>query len=111
MTDARVPAAPSSTRKAAVVTSIVALALGLLEAGLGAYCWYVTSIDPSDDPLVAIGYVVAIAIGVPGAVGLLLAGLGWLFADRVAGLVLAIVAVVVAGGPVLLFVPSFLAGS
>ncbi len=81
-----------STRKAAVVTSVVALVLGVVETGFGAFCWWVTETDPSDDPLTAIGYLVALVIGVPGVLGAVLAGLGWLLADRTAGLVLAILA-------------------
>ncbi|KRC46330.1 MULTISPECIES: hypothetical protein [unclassified Nocardioides] len=113
MTDLRVPASsstPASTRKAAVVTSIVAIVLGLAEAGFGAYCWYLTDIDPSDDPLVAVGYVLAIVVAAPGVVGLLLGGLGWLLADRTAGLVLAILAAVVVALPVLVVAPFSLPG-
>lgn len=106
MSDPRVPSAPSaspSTRKAAVVTSAVALVLGLLELGLGAFCWWATDTDPSDDPLTALGYLVALMIGVPGGIGLVLAGLGWLLADRVAGLVLAILAACAVAVPGLLW--------
>ena len=108
------PARPDApTRRAAVVTAVVALCLGLVELGLGAWAWVATdeAARTSDDPLVGVGYVVALALAAPGAVGVLLAGLGWLLARRTAGLVLAIVGVVVAGAPLVLWLsvlaPSF----
>lgn len=93
------PDAP--TRRAAVVTAVVALALGVVELGFAGWAWLATdeAARTSDDPLVSVGYLLALAIAVPGAAGVLLAGLGWLLARRTAGLVLAIVAVVVAGIP------------
>ncbi|MCX6401705.1 MAG: hypothetical protein NTX33_17465 [Propionibacteriales bacterium] len=95
------PVSPSSdTRGPAVVASVIALVLGVLELlGAGAI-WYLTATDPSDDPLVSLGYLVAIVVGAPGVVGVVLGGLGWRFADRVAGLVLSILGVLAAAGPV-----------
>lgn len=106
MSDVRLPSVPSvssSARRGTVVTSVVVLVLGVVEIGFGAFCWYVTETDPADDPLTAIGYLVALVIGVPGVVGLVLAGLGWLLADRVAGLVLAILAACAVAVPALLW--------
>lgn len=107
------PARPDApTRRAAVVTAVVALVLAVLELGFAAWAWIATdeAARTSDDPLVGIGYLIALVIAVPGAAGALLAGLGWLLARRTAGLVLAIIAVVVAGAPVVLWL-SFLAPS
>lgn len=92
----------SDTRRPAVVVSLVALVFGVVELLGAALMWYLTATDPSDDPLVGLGYVVALVVGAPGGVGVLLGGLGWLLADRVAGLVLGILAVVATAGPVLL---------
>jgi uncharacterized membrane protein YidH (DUF202 family) len=103
------PAAPARpdapTRRAAVVTAVVALLLGVLELGLGAWAWLATdeAARTSDDPLVGVGYVVALVVAVPGAAGVLLAALGWFLARRTVGLVLAIVAVVVSAAPLLLW--------
>ncbi len=100
-------ASPSSvsagTRRAAVATSAVALVVAALEIAAGAFFWYVTETDTSDDPLVGIGYLFAIVVGVPGLLGGLLGALGWAFARRAAGLALAILAVVCVAGPVLLY--------
>ncbi|KRB79589.1 hypothetical protein ASE01_22935 [Nocardioides sp. Root190] len=98
------PAAPDApTRRAAVVCSAIALAVGLLEIAAGVVFWYLTSVDTSDDPLVGIGYVFAIALAAPGMLGVVLAALGWLLARRTAGLGLAIAALVVAAGPAMLY--------
>lgn len=100
------PARPDApTRRAAVVTAVVALVLAVLELGFAAWAWIATdeAARTSDDPLVGIGYVFALAIGVPAVAGVLLAGLGWLLARRTAGLVLAIIGVVVAGAPFVLW--------
>lgn len=111
MPDSPVPPVRSDapTRRAAVVTAVVALCLGVVELGLGAWGWLATdeAARTSDDPLVGVGYLVALAVAAPGALGVLLAGLGWLLARRTAGLVLAIVGVVVAGAPLVLWL-SFL---
>ncbi|QSR27641.1 hypothetical protein CFH99_18615 [Nocardioides aromaticivorans] len=107
------PARPDApTRRAAVVTAVVALVLAVLELGFAAWAWIATdeAARTSDDPLVGIGYLIALVIAVPGAAGALLAGLGWLLARRTAGLVLAIIAVVVAGAPIVLWL-SFLTPS
>lgn len=104
------PGAP--TRRAAVVTAVVALVLAVLELGFAAWAWIATdeAARTSDDPLVGVGYLVALVTAAPGAAAALLAGLGWFLARRTAGLVLAILAVVVAGSPLLLWL-SFLAPS
>ena len=107
------PARPDApTRRAAVVTAVVALVLAVLELGFAAWAWIATdeAARTSDDPLVGIGYLIALVVAVPGAAGALLAGLGWLLARRTAGLVLAIIAVVVAGAPFVLWL-SFLSPS
>ncbi|HVK30435.1 MAG TPA: hypothetical protein VM575_18995 [Nocardioides sp.] len=108
------PATPDApTRRAAVVTAVVALVLAVLELGFAAWAWIATdeAARTSDDPLVGVGYVIALVIAVPGAAGVLLAGLGWFLARRTAGLVLAIIAAVVAGAPFVLWLamlaPSF----
>ena len=100
------PARPDApTSRAAVATAVVALVLAVLELGFGAWAWIATdeAARTSDDPLTAIGYLVALAIGVPGVVGLLLAALGWVLADRVAGLVLAILGAGAVAVPALLW--------
>lgn len=96
------PARPDApTRRAAVVTAVVALVLGVLELCFAGWAWLATdeAARTSDDPLVSVGYVLALAIAVPAAAGVLLAGLGWLLARRTAGLVLSIIAVVIVGVP------------
>ncbi len=99
------------TRGAAVVCAAIALTFSDLEMLAAAYFWVATAADTSDDPLSGIGYVFAVAIGVPGVLGLLLGGLGWWFAKRPAGLGLAIAGVVVSAVPglgiVSLFLPAF----
>lgn len=100
------PIAPS-TRQAAVVTSLIALVVGILELISAGVMWYLTDIDPTDDPLVGLGYLVALLMGVPGVVAVVLGGLGWLLAGRTAGLVLAILATVAASGPVMIFLLSW----
>lgn len=87
------------TRGAAVACAAIALAISVLELLVAAYFWVASAKDTSDDPLSGIGYVFAVAIGVPGVLGLLLGGLGWWLAKRPAGLGLAIVGVVVAAVP------------
>ncbi|TWH04969.1 hypothetical protein L615_000100001240 [Nocardioides sp. J9] len=93
----------SPTRTGALVTAGVALVIALLETAFGAWCWMETEAASvtNDDPLVGIGFLIALFIGVPGLVGLLLAVLGWVFARHVAGLVLAILAAVVVSAPLL----------
>ncbi len=100
------PARPDApTRRAAVVTAVVGLCLGVAELGFAGWAWIATdeAARTSDDPLVGIGYLVALVLAVPGALGVLLAGLGWFLARRSAGLALAIVGLVVAGAPLVLW--------
>lgn len=108
MPETFVPAAPSSssrtpapTHRAAVVTSAIAVVVSVLEVAAGGLFWYLTATDPSDDPLVGLGYLLAILVGAPGVVGVVLGALGWLLARHVAGLVLGILGVVAAAGPLL----------
>ncbi len=93
----------SDSRRSAVAVSAIALVLGVVELLGAALLWYLTATDPSDDPLVGLGYLVALVVGAPGVVGVVLGGLGWTLADRAAGLVLGILAVVATAGPLLLF--------
>jgi hypothetical protein len=99
-------AGAAPTRRAAVVTSLVAIVVGLPECVLAAYAWVATASSRSEDPLVAIGYVFAVFFGIPGVLGVLLGGLGWRFADHTAGLVLGILGIIVSGS-VLLVMLSF----
>lgn len=104
--DGHAPArSDAPTRRAAVVTAVVGLALGVVELCLGLWAWLATdeAARTSDDPLVGIGYLVALVVAVPGAVGVALAGLGWLLARRSVGLALAILGVVVAAAPLVLW--------
>ncbi|MFC5727738.1 MULTISPECIES: hypothetical protein [Nocardioides] len=99
------------TRRAAVVCAAVALALAVLELLVATFFVVATAADTSEDPLADIGYVFAVALGLPGVLGLLFGGLGWSLARRPVGLGLAIVGVVVAGAPGLwmisLWLPAF----
>ena len=92
----------SSTRRTARVSSAIALGLGGLELLAGCVMWYLTATDPSDDPLVGLGYFVAIIVATPGVVAVVLGVLGWLFAERTAGLVLGVLGAVAAAGPFVL---------
>lgn len=106
MTQSHVAAPVSSrsdSRRSAVVISAIALSIGVTELLGAALMWYLTATDPSDDPLVGLGYLVALAVGAPGVVGVVLGGLGWALADRAAGLVLGILGVVATAGPLVLF--------
>lgn len=103
---AHAPARPDApTRRAAVVTAVIGVGLGLLELGFAGWAWLATdeAARTSDDPLVGLGYLIALVVAVPGALGVLLAGLGWFLARRSAGLALAIAGVVVAGAPLVLW--------
>lgn len=106
MTDSLRPAAvpaPFPTRRATTVVSALVLVLGLAEALCGAWVCSLAAGDTSEDPFVAVVYLVAAVVGVPGLVATVLAGAGWRLADRRAGLLLAGLAAAVAALPVLLY--------
>ncbi|WP_182377382.1 hypothetical protein [Nocardioides sp. WS12] len=99
------PRPVSPTRRAAVVTSVISLVVGALEVLASVVIWYLTATDTSDSPWLGLGYVLALFVGVPGGVAATLGALGWMFADRTSGLVLGVLAAVVAVVPFLLAIP------
>ena len=98
-------AAPASvsTRTAARVVGVVAALLGLAEAGLGVAVWVATDGYTGESSTASLGYVVALLIGVPGALGLLLGVLGWILAHRALALVASLLGLMAGLSPLLLW--------
>ncbi|TIC86744.1 hypothetical protein E8D34_10890 [Nocardioides sp. GY 10113] len=99
--DARPRDAPAR-RPATLLCAGAAIVVGALLVLYGAMLVHWTNEDPSGDPLVGIGYLLAGVAGIPGAVGLLLAAGGAALSRRTAGLVLAVLALATVLVPILL---------
>jgi len=102
------PAGDPTTTAGTRITAAVAVLLGLAESGLAGWAWVDTATSTSESSTAALGYVVALLLGVPGVLALVLGALGLGFARRAGGLPLAILGVVVAAGPVVLWLSAWL---
>lgn len=102
------PARPTPSQ-GTLVLAVVALLLGAAELLGGAWMWVLTEQDTTDDPLVGLGYLLAVAVGAPGLLGVVLAAAALLLARRrTAGLTFAILAAIAVALPALGFL--FLGG-
>jgi hypothetical protein len=108
------PAAPASTpasvstRTFARVTGVVAALLGLVETGLGVIVWVDIAHYTGESSTAAIGYLFALVVGVPGALGLALGLLGWVLAARIVGPIASVLALMAVLSPLLLFASFWL---
>ncbi|WP_370288058.1 hypothetical protein [Nocardioides sp.] len=102
------PTSDDAGRTRAIVTRVVAaiaLVIAIGEVALAVLGIIGSATSTGDDPLDGIGYFFAILVGIPGAIGLVLASLALALARRPAGPVLATAAllVLVVGPPALLY--------
>lgn len=81
--------------------AVAAVLCSLPLLGLGALAWVETAGSSSDDPLVGLGYVIAVVAAAPGVLAVLLAALGVALRRRypVGGIVLTAVALGIAALP------------
>ncbi|WP_141012694.1 PrgI family protein [Nocardioides sambongensis] len=94
---------PAPRRTATVVCAVIALVVAVAQVVAAAALWIATDNDTTDDPLVGLGYVLAMIVGAPGVLGLLCGVPALLLARRPGGLTLAVLALVAVGLPVAFF--------
>lgn len=95
--------APLGTR----ITAWIAIVLGVAETGLAVWAWVETASYSGESSTAAVGFVVALLVGIPGGCALVLGVIGLAVARRMAGLPLAILGVTVAAGPVVLWLSAW----
>ncbi|TYL52003.1 hypothetical protein FXB39_06245 [Nocardioides sp. BGMRC 2183] len=117
MSDQPVPVRPDSARSvsgprstATVVLAVIALIVAIPQAVCGVLMWVATENETTEDPLVGVGYLVALFLGIPGLIGVLLAVPALLLSRRQTGVVLAVLALVAVAMPVIAVVAAMLPG-
>lgn len=103
---------PAETTSRSTITIRLAAAAILLAVPLlayGTYAWVATVNSTSEDPLVGLGYVLAVFFGAPGLLAILFAGLGLMLRRRrpTAGVALAALGLGFAALPLALLVSWF----